>query len=68
MGKQQHHEAIWESIGVAENPPYKQVVAVFVTVTLSVDQMGQRQGFDVTHSAKWLLSTTGEKSQAEGHD
>lgn len=66
MGKQQHHEAIWESIGVAENPPYKQVVAVFVTVTLSVDP--QRQGFDVTHSAKWLLSTTGEKSQAEGHD
>lgn len=68
MGKQQHHEAIWESIGVAENPPYKQVFAVFVTVTLSVDQMGQRQGFGVPHSVKWLMSTTGEKSQAEGRD
>lgn len=68
MGKQEQHEAIWGSIGVAENPAYKQVLAMLVTVTLSVDQMGQRQGFDATSSVKWLLCTTGEKSQAEGHD
>lgn len=65
-GKQEQHEAIWESIGMTENSAYKQVLAVLVTVTLSVDQMGQRQGFDATHSVKWLLCTTGEKSQAEG--